>query len=326
MSTSWRDRSAKVQVKETDLPSSIPPQTGLVFNIWYNKWSQGQSGQTRFVNPFRLDTNVHPGITLGDRQGTEFFCLYFAKGMCCLGKKCRYMHHVPEDEDALKLAAKTDVLDCFGREKFAFYRDDMGGVGSFRKRNRTLYVGGINAALANRSLKSVQIETRLRVLFSNLGELDKLRFVESKNCAFIKFKKQCNAEFAKEVISNQTLLIPSDKEWGDRLQMTGLMVKWANDDPDPRAQKAENEEQKQESINLMTHLLEKHKNELRSELFIGSSDNNPTKKSPSRIFSNEMLEKLRKRKVCVNENFEKRQRIAPQKTPLVDYPSSPEDE
>lgn len=32
-------------------------------------------------------------------------------------------------------------LDVFGREKWADYRDDMGGVGSFTRQNRTLYVG-----------------------------------------------------------------------------------------------------------------------------------------------------------------------------------------
>lgn len=30
--------------------------------------------------------------------------------------------------------------DCFGREKHADYRDDMGGVGSFNRTNRTLYI------------------------------------------------------------------------------------------------------------------------------------------------------------------------------------------
>lgn len=33
--------------------------------------------------------------------------------------------------------------DCFARDKFADYRDDMGGVGSFNRQNRTLYVGRI---------------------------------------------------------------------------------------------------------------------------------------------------------------------------------------
>lgn len=34
-------------------------------------------------------------------------------------------------------------MDVFGRERHSDYRDDMGGVGSFTRQNRTLYVGRI---------------------------------------------------------------------------------------------------------------------------------------------------------------------------------------
>ncbi|GAV46541.1 hypothetical protein ZYGR_0A01330 [Zygosaccharomyces rouxii] len=244
--------------------------------------------------------------------------------MCCLGKKCQYMHHVPENEDMLRLAAKTDVLDCFGREKFAFYRDDMAGVGSFRKHNKTLYVGGISSALGNRPLKSNQIENRIRFLFSELGEIDKLHYLESKNCAFIKFKRQCNAEFAKEVVANQSLLIPSDREWEERLQLTGLQVKWAHDDPNPRAKREEEEEKRQETLDLMVHLLDKS-NETQAAEEVKKGENESAEEKHGRIFSGEVLNKLRKRKTNFkSENAkEKRQKTEePQKASLVDYPSS----
>ena len=32
-------------------------------------------------------------------------------------------------------------VDIFGRDKHSDYRDDMGGVGSFMRQNRTLYIG-----------------------------------------------------------------------------------------------------------------------------------------------------------------------------------------
>ena len=35
-------------------------------------------------------------------------------------------------------------VDCFGRDKFSDFRDDMGGVGSFMRQNRTIYVGRIH--------------------------------------------------------------------------------------------------------------------------------------------------------------------------------------
>lgn len=36
------------------------------------------------------------------------------------------------------------IRDCFGREKHRSERSDMGGVGSFEKDNRTLYIGQIS--------------------------------------------------------------------------------------------------------------------------------------------------------------------------------------
>ena len=35
-------------------------------------------------------------------------------------------------------------VDVFGRDKHSDYRDDMGGVGSFTRQNRTIYVGRIH--------------------------------------------------------------------------------------------------------------------------------------------------------------------------------------
>ena len=177
--SSWRDKPARIQVKEKDLPSTIPQQNGLSFNVWYNKWSQGGSGNggDRFVNPFKLEPTLHSGLTLGDKEGSRVFCLYFAKGMCCLGKKCHYLHHVPDEEDNLKLKG-NDVLDCFGREKFSSYRDDMGGVGSFLKLNRSLYVGGISGAINNKTnLKPSQIESRIRFTFGKLGDVESVRYI-----------------------------------------------------------------------------------------------------------------------------------------------------
>lgn len=303
---SWKDHSAKVQVKETDLPTSVPPQTGLTFNVWYNKWSQGQSGQERFVNPFRLEPQLDSGLTRGDKEGDSFFCLFFAKGMCCLGKKCQYMHHVPEEEDIMRLSLKTDVLDCFGREKFADYRDDLGGVGSFRKHNRTIYIGGLSGALNNKQLKPTQLEARIRFMFARLGEVDRIRYVESKNCAFVKYRHQCNAEFAKEAMSNQTLLIQSDKEWDDRKEGTGLLVKWANDDPDPAARKREEEEQKNEALKMMVNLVNKYDNdarlqEERAQNLLEKKRTLEEEENSGVIFSNVLLANLKKRRLAIKE-------------------------
>ncbi|CAI1887622.1 hypothetical protein SEUBUCD646_0D00460 [Saccharomyces eubayanus] len=344
---SWKDKFAKVQVRESELPSSIPAQTGLTFNIWYSKWSQGLGGNTRFVSPFALQPQPHSGKTRGDNDGELFFCLFFAKGMCCLGSKCRYLHHIPDEDDVSKLSLRTEVLDCFGREKFADYRDDMGGVGSFRKKNKTLYVGGIDGALNSKQLKPTQIESRVRFVFSRLGDIDRIRYVEDKSCAFVKFKHQASAEFAKEAMSNQTLLLHSDKEWDDRKEGTGLLVKWANEDPDPAAKKRLLEEQKLESLNMMVRLLNKSNNNSTDTTPSKEAKKSPVKKisiglPPGVSVSNskkrslpidngmggddfiESLKKLKKGATNVDD-FPTKSSASLSNGPLIDYLSSDED-
>ncbi|AMD19794.1 HCL357Cp [Eremothecium sinecaudum] len=326
---SWKSRSAKIQVREVDLPSSIPPQTGLAFNIWYNKWSQGGSNNARFVNPYRLEPEYHSGLTEGDRIGEKFFCIYFSKGMCCLGKKCKYLHHVPEEEDIARLTTKSAVLDCFGREKFADYREDMGGVGTFNKQNRTLYIGGILGSLNNKMLKAAQIESRIRFVFNKLGMIDRIRYVENKNCAFVKFKHQVSAEFAKESMSNQTLLIPSDKDWDQRKEGTGLLVKWANEDPNPAAKKMEEQEQKETAMQLMVKLLEDHERNKKRKLEEESKLS--SKVQPGNIISGELIQQLRKRNktVATSKHSDHPQRLTETavslKGSLVSYSSSEEE-
>ena len=46
---------------------------------------------------------------------------------------------LPDESWTLPDASK----DCFARDKFVDYRDDMGGVGSFSRQNRTLYIGRV---------------------------------------------------------------------------------------------------------------------------------------------------------------------------------------
>jgi hypothetical protein len=69
----------------------------------------------------------------------KYCCLFFARGCCPYGWECEYLHQLPDPSTALPDSSK----DCFARDKFADYRDDMGGVGSFNRQNRTLYIGRI---------------------------------------------------------------------------------------------------------------------------------------------------------------------------------------
>lgn len=272
---SWKDKKAVVQLREEDIPSGVPRQNGISFNVWYNKWSQGTGRQERYVSPYRLDVS-DSGVTEGDRNGTQKFCLYFAKGMCSLGHKCAYLHHVPAEEDQLRYATSgNQMLDCFGREKFGEYREDMGGVGSFHTVNKTLYVGGITGALRGEDgVTPRKIESRIRYLFGQLGALDRVRYVEAKNCAFVRYKAQINAEFAKEAMSNQPLTKASTD--------TGVLVKWAHEDPDPESQRLREQEKLDESISAMVHLL---------STTSGPTNSGPLKKSaPTTSISHALLQ------------------------------------
>lgn len=259
---SWKSHKARRQVKESDLSDGIPPQNGTVFNQWYNKWSHGSSSSNnRFVSPFRLNVEKDSGTTASSHD-CHTFCLYFARGCCALGPKCQYLHHIPDSHED---KPSSRVKDCFGREKHSQYRDDMSGVGSFQSLNPTLYIGGISNALNEKPLKPIQIENRLKYVFTPLGPIEKIRYVENKNCAFIKFKDTINAEFAKEVMSNQSLLLPNDKEWDRKMDGMGLLVKWAHEDPDPNAKKRRAMEQHQSSLKLMESLLKQYDDDDDSE-------------------------------------------------------------
>lgn len=69
----------------------------------------------------------------------SYICIYFARGHCIHGAECSFYHRIPTLEDELHLDLTHDI---FGRERHRTYREDMGGVGSFSRDNRTLYVGG----------------------------------------------------------------------------------------------------------------------------------------------------------------------------------------
>ena len=71
---------------------------------------------------------------------------------------------LPDASTALPDTSK----DCFARDKFADYRDDMGGVGSFQRQNRTLYIGRIKETGTG-----VETEEVVRRHFREWGEIEK---------------------------------------------------------------------------------------------------------------------------------------------------------
>ncbi|TKY85467.1 hypothetical protein EX895_005629 [Sporisorium graminicola] len=203
-----------------------------------------------------------------------YCCIHFARGCCPHGVECNFLHRLPRPNDF-----PSQGRDCFGREKLGNYKDDMSGTGSLSKINRTLYVGriheehGVSAPTSTntawrdggKTLKggrsvndakkhngprqrqdpktyrpqhnSVRPDTDnatervVRRHFSEWGEIDRLRVLIGRSCAFVTYKYEANAQFAKEAMLNQSL---------DHNEI--INVRWASDDPNPAAQKRNQEQ------------------------------------------------------------------------------------
>ncbi|KAL6713137.1 Pre-mRNA-splicing factor [Lecanora helva] len=209
-------RPARPQV-DTPLKSEPPPQTGTIFNIWYNKWSGGdrEDKYQSTAAAGRCNVARDSGYTRGDKVTGSYFCLFFAKGLCPRGQECEYLHRLPGLFDTF-----NPNVDCFGRDKHSDYRDDMGGVGSFMRQNRTLYVGRIHV--------TDDIEEIVARHFAEWGQVDRIRVLTARGVAFVTYTNEANSQFAKEAMAHQSL---------DHNEI--LNVRWATVDPNPMAQKRE---------------------------------------------------------------------------------------
>lgn len=133
----------------------------MSLDIWYNKWAGGdrEDSYSKYsihstlwneplinIQPLsktksqtRCNIKRDAGLTRANTTGIRYCCIFFARGCCPYGWECEYLHTLPDPDRSMPDSSK----DCFARDKFADYRDDMGGVGSFNRQNRTLYVGRI---------------------------------------------------------------------------------------------------------------------------------------------------------------------------------------
>ena len=96
----------------------------------------------------------------------------------------------------------------------------MGGVGSFLRQNRTLYVGRIHV--------TDDIEEVVARHFAEWGQIDRIRVLTARGVAFVTYSNEANSQFAKEAMAHQSL---------DHNEI--LNVRWATVDPNPLAQKRE---------------------------------------------------------------------------------------
>lgn len=206
------DRPARKQTDEVDKWDTDATD----YNIWYNKKCgdyRAKRIEGRESAAYRCQILKDAGVTKSDEN--SYICVYFARGKCVRGADCTFHHRIPNERDDAKLDLTYDV---FGRERHRTDRDDMGGVGTFSRDNRTLYIGGV------RRVKGADLQDLVVRNFVEWGELESVRVIWDKSIAFVRYKLRAAAEFAKEAMADQSL---GYKEV--------LNVRWANEDPNPRA-------------------------------------------------------------------------------------------
>lgn len=236
-----KKQPARVQVDASVLDESErPEQTGNVFNIWYYNWGAKDRFQTK--SPYRVNIKRDSGYTKADKVPNSFLCLFFARGCCHKGKNCEYLHRLPNP----KIDNFPGTTDCFGRDKFSDYRDDMGGVGNFLKPNKTLYIGQlpVDSVPENKTVEEV-----LSSNFGEFGRIERMRVIHSKNCAFITFENEWNAQFAKEALAHQSVIL-------DEV----LNIRWATEDPDPQAKARAKKQLERDAFETVKAILEQADN------------------------------------------------------------------
>ena len=223
-------RPARPQVDPATIKPQEVAQTGNIYNVWYNKWSGGDREDkylSKTAAQGRCNVAKDSGYTKADKTPGAYFCLFFASGICPKGVDCEYLHRLPTVTDIF-----PSNVDCFGRDKHADYRDDMGGVGTFQRQNRTLYIGRIHP--------TDDIEEIVARHMQEWGEIERTRVLTARGVAFVTYLNEANSQFAKEAMAHQSF---------DHNEI--LNVRWATVDPNPQAAKREAkriEEQAAEAI------------------------------------------------------------------------------
>ena len=206
-------RPARKQIKEF---KHYTPVNSGDYNIWYHRYSGYEYRETRRDRGTLTRCNLErdAGKTRADKNAP--LCIHFALGNCAKGHECMYRHTIPTDADERRVGITHDV---FGRERFKTDRDDMGGVGSFSRENRTLYIGGLKPEIPVRTYEQI-----MRKHFGEWGDLEYVRVLPVRGIGFVRYRLRTAAEFAKVAMADQSL---DDEE--------SINVRWAHPDPNPVA-------------------------------------------------------------------------------------------
>ncbi|CAD6571212.1 MAG: Pre-mRNA-splicing factor [Tremellales sp. Tagirdzhanova-0007] len=248
-------RPARKQVKAGDIDKSEGPQPGKEYNLWYNKWAGGDKEDALASHvalyPETLDihepmlraTNFAASFSLEDVVPMGAFPavhhpLQHAEMDCFFRHECNFLHRLPLPSHQLPDHSR----DCFGRERHADYRDDMGGVGSFNRSNRTLYIGKMQE-----SPDKKQTEETLMRHFGEWGTIVKWNILYNRGIAFVTYESEHSASFSKEAMANQSM---------DMEEI--LNVRWATEDPNPTEKVAEDKRIEEEGQKAISGMLDEN--------------------------------------------------------------------
>lgn len=91
-----KKRPARPQIDPALIKSEPPPQTGTIFNIWYNKWAGGDREDkytSQRAAKGRCNIAKDSGYTKADRVAGSYFCLFFARGICTFCAPTIFKYH-----------------------------------------------------------------------------------------------------------------------------------------------------------------------------------------------------------------------------------------
>lgn len=240
-SASNKRKWARRQAFEYNKKKLQHDETGNDYNIWYDKFIGGDRLRPHSVRAeTRCDPERDTGLTKADIMNPEnaYFCIHFARGNCVLGAECHYFHRLATMHDFMRCDPMHDI---FGRERHRDDRDDMGGIGSFNRDSRTLYVTGFVMArrkaedmvkLSGGKLRHVaytdsvdmkKMEEVFARHFGQWGSIEEISVKPRIGCVFVRFIHRCGAEYAKVAMADQSL---------DNNEQ--ISVRWAYDDPNPK--------------------------------------------------------------------------------------------
>jgi hypothetical protein len=222
LSNEWRTRPARRQ-SDRDMSKIAYKEGSDKYNIWYHRYSVDRFDETvRIAATTKCDPWLDSGWTEADSKRAESapFCIWFAKGCCSQGEKCRFKHRVPTRQDDEN---NDNMIDIFGRARHSQHSNDMGGVGSFLKECKSLYISEI-VLEESEELAVQKFEAQLWKLFHPWGPIESIRVIPNRLIAFIKYEYRSAAEFAKVACGNQPCGLSE-----------AINVRWAFEDPNPRA-------------------------------------------------------------------------------------------